>query len=149
MFFDDREHDLLVRVVSLDNIPALNITSPLVLLITLPSKHPKDHLSESLIPLSSLPRSPKDEESTKSTPNGNQPSILSAKPRILSSRSPNGPGVLIDPPEISVYDVPPRPHDRPSGDLRSQITDGQCRREHEGDKAQYDKTSVQGRGEEG
>ena len=144
VFLDDRKHDLFVSVVSLDNfrtttvIPSqvkrpgivhenspLEITTSLVLLLTASStEEAQDHPSESPIPLSSFPRSPKNEERRQSAHHRNPPPKLDSKPRIISTSSPNPTRDLIDPPEIRVNNVPPGPSRGPSSDLRNQVTDG-------------------------
>jgi len=144
MFLDDRKHDFFVGVISLDNIRRLDITARFLLLITFPSKGSQNHPSESPIPLTSLLRGPKREEDAQRTENGNPPPILNPESRILSSGGPNRSGVLIDPREICVDDVPPWPDNRPSGGLRKQIADGQSNRQHECDEAQDDEADVEG-----
>ena len=143
MFFDDWKYDFLVRVVSFENVlttPAipsqytylalgtgyspLDIATFFTPLATLPSQ---DHLSESLIPLSSLLGGSEDQERSQSAQYRNPPLELDPKPSILSGPGPNPSRDLIDPSEISVNDVPARPNDRPSRDLRNKITDGDHR----------------------
>ena len=144
VFLDDWKCDLVVCVVSLDDlrttteIPSqynvtwdvcryspLEIATSLILLLGASStRKAQNHPSESLISLPSFPRGPKDEECSQSACDRNPPPKLNSKPRILTTSSPASPRDLIDPPEIRVNDVPPRPSHSPSRDLRNQVTDG-------------------------
>ena len=128
MFLDDRKNDLFVRVISLDDIPTsptggstqkfsytIGLNSPLefaipsiLLLTTLPSGgNSQNHPSESPVPLSGLLRSPKEHKRKHSAPHAN-PS-LKLNPESTVPRGPNPSRDLIDPPEISMHDVPTRP----------------------------------------
>lgn len=169
MFLDDRKHNLFVCVVSFNDvfttpaIPKVSITtlpngtgvhSPLdipaflVLLAIFPSKKPQNGLSESPIPLTGFPRGSKNEEGGQGAHDRNPPLELNPKSKVVPTSNPNRSGDLVDPSEIGMNDVPARPGDGSTGDLRNHITDGSHEGQPERDEAQHHETDVQGGGEE-
>lgn len=149
VFLDDRKHDLFVRVISLDDIPTLKITvSSLLLLTALPSRNnSQNHPSESPVPLSSLPRGPKEHKRKHSAAHANPPPKLNPESTVL--HGPNPSRDLIDPPEIGMHDVPTWPRHRPRRGLRDKVSEGESEGEKEREETQGDETGVQVGGEEG
>ena len=144
MLLDDGKHDLFVSVVGFDDVLGLDITVSSVLVTALPAltKGSENHPSESVVPLTGLLGGAKDEEGGQRAGDRDPPPELSSEQRMFASGGPNVTRVLIDPSEICVDDVPSGPDGRTGGDLRNEITDGEGRREEEGDKAEDDETGV-------
>ena len=150
VFLDDWEYDFFMCVVGLDHFHAvpmissqhgdgpgvqngydspLHIAASFILLATLSSyENTQNRPSESPIPLSSLRRSPENQEGSRSASDRNPPLELDSKPRVRSTSDPNRSRDLVDPSEIGVDDAPTGPNHRASGGLRNQITGGDHRR---------------------